>query len=200
MSFNQIISTRRSVKNFIPDYPLGENEVTEMIENAMLAPTSFNIQHWRFIRVTDKSTRRQLREAAWDQAQVTDASELFVITADIDAWKKQPERYWANADKEKQTFIVNMLTDFYRERDWLQRDEAIRSGSLAAQNLMLSARSKGYDACPMIGFDQDKVAQIIRLPKDHVIVMMVAVGKAADKAWPRGGQLPLQEVLIENGF
>lgn len=200
MSFNQLISARRSVKDFTKNFSLGDKEVSELIESAMLAPTSFNIQHWRFVRITDRSIRSQIREAAWDQAQVTDASELFVITADINAWKKQPERYWVNTDKEKQAFIVNLLTDFYHERDWIQRDEAIRSGSLAAQNLMLSAKSMGYDACPMIGFDQDKVAQIIQLPKDHLIVMMVAVGKAEKMAWPRGGQLAMHEVLIENSF
>lgn len=200
MKLDQIISARRSIKSYNPDYSLTEEEVTKLLTNAMLAPTSFNIQHWRFVRVTDKAVRKRLRIEAWDQAQVTDASELFIVTADINAWQNQPERYWANTDKEKQQTIVNMLTDFYDGREWLQRDEAVRSGALAAQNLMLTAKSMGYDACPMIGFDQEAVADIINLPEGHLIVMMIAVGKASDAAWPRGGQLPLETVLIENCF
>lgn len=200
MKLDQIISARRSIKSYHPDYSLTDEEVTKLLTNAMLAPTSFNIQHWRFVRVTDKVIRTRLRAEAWDQSQVTDASELFIVTADINAWKVRPERYWANTDKEKQQTIVNMLTDFYDGREWLQRDEAVRSGALAAQNLMLTAKSMGYDACPMIGFDQEAVADIINLPEAHLIVMMIAVGKASDVAWPRGGQLPLETVLIENCF
>jgi nitroreductase len=93
-----------------------------------------------------------------------------------------------------------MLTDFYQGREWIQRDEAIRSGAFAAQNLMLSAKAMGLDSCPMIGFDQEKVSELIRLPEDHVIVMMVAVGLAKTPARPRGGQLSVTEVMVKNRF
>lgn len=200
MQLQQAITDRRSVKQYEPDHRLSDAEVETLLNNAVLAPSSFNIQHWRFVRVVDPALRQQIRAYAWDQAQVTDASELFVITADINAWKKQPERYWRNADAETRQTIVGMLTDFYQGREWIQRDEAIRSASFAAQNLMLSAKAMGLDTSPMIGFDQEKVAEAIRLPEDHVIVMMVAVGLAKESAKPRGGQLGLAEVVVENRF
>ncbi len=200
MQLEQAISERRSVKAYQPDHKLTPLELETLLNQAILAPSSFNIQHWRFVRVTDSEQRQAIRAAAWDQAQVTDAAELIIITADVAAWRKQPERYWASADADKQRLLVDMLTDFYEGREWIQRDEAIRSGALAAQNLMLSAKAMGYDACPMIGFDQAEVAKIIQLPEDHVFVMMVTIGKAAEQAWPRGGQLPLADVLVENRF
>ena len=76
------------------------------MEAALQSPTSFNIKHWRFVRVTDKNLRQKIRAAAWDQAQVTDASELLVLCADIDAWKKEPHRYWRNAPKPAQDFLI----------------------------------------------------------------------------------------------
>ncbi len=82
----------------------------------------------------------------------------------------------------------------------MQRDEAMRSCGIAAQTLMLAARTLGYDSCPMIGFDPDAVAKLIRLPGDHVVAMMLAIGKATAPANPRGGQLPLEEVLLINRF
>ena len=55
------------------------------MEHAILAPTAFNIQNWRFVRVTDPEQRKAIRAVAWDQAQVTDASELLVLCLDIKA-------------------------------------------------------------------------------------------------------------------
>lgn len=200
MNLQAAINERRSVKHFDAQHQLTQAEVDQLLHDAIYAPTSFNIQHWRFVRVTDDQLRQQLRQAAWDQAQVTEASELFVITGDVNAWQKEPQRYWANADQGTRDMLVNMIGDFYQGRDWIQRDEVMRSGAFAAQNLMLSAKSMGYDSCPMIGFDQDKVAELVALPDDHIIVMMLAVGKAVEQARPRGGQLPLEEVVITNRF
>jgi nitroreductase len=65
---------------------------------------------------------------------------------------------------------------------------------------MLAAKAMGYDSCPMIGFDIEKVAELIHLPEDHVMGPMVAVGKGTKGSWPKPGQLPLSEVLVENKF
>jgi nitroreductase len=71
---------------------------------------------------------------------------------------------------------------------------------MAAMNLMLYAKSMGYDTCPMDGFDFDKVGELLNLPSDHTPAMFVCVGKGIKEAMPRGGQLPLNEVVIENQF
>jgi nitroreductase len=82
----------------------------------------------------------------------------------------------------------------------VQRDEVMRSGGIAAQTMMLAAKAMGYDSCAMDGFDFDAVAKLINLPADHEIVMMIAVGKALSPANPRGGQLPIDRVLLKNTF
>ena len=150
--------------------------------------------------VQDKALRQQLRAAAWDQAQVTEASLLVIIAADLKSWDKQPERYWRNAPEATRNWLVGAIRQFYQGREQVQRDEAMRSAGLAAQTLMLAAKAMGYDSCPMIGFDPEAVAKLINLPADHVIGLMVAVGKAKEPARERGGQLPIEEVVVRDRF
>jgi nitroreductase len=195
------IYKRRAVKAFDPEHRLTPEEETKLLEAAIQAPTSFNIQHWRFVVVRDPELRQRIRkELGNDQAQMTDASLLVIMTADVKAWAKSPERYWKDAPKEVADMLVGWMGPFHEGREWLQRDEAQRSIGMAMQTLMLAATAMGYQSCPMIGFDIDKVAELIRLPEDHVMGAMVAIGKGTKETWPKPGQLPLSEVVLENGF
>jgi nitroreductase len=156
------------------------------------------MQNWRFVVVRDTELRKQIRAAAVDQAQVTDASLLIVLTADLNAWKKSPERYWRNAAPEIQKLVTGWMGPFYEGKEQLQRDEAMRSVGIVGQTIMLAAKAMGYDSCPMIGFDQAKVAEIINLPSDHVVGFMIAVGKAVKPAVPADYRAPedLEDRLI----
>ena len=71
---------------------------------------------------------------------------------------------------------------------------------MAAQTIMLAAKAMGYDSCPMIGFDADKVGELIQLPDDHAVGMFVTVGKGTKPAWPKPGQLPVEDVVIHDRF
>ncbi|MBT9614273.1 MAG: nitroreductase family protein, partial [Burkholderiales bacterium] len=165
-----------------------------------LAPSAFNIQNWRFVLVRDAALRGAIRKVAWDQAQVTDASLLIVLCADLKAWEQEPARYWKNTPQPVQDFLVPAIGQYYQGRESVQRDEAMRSCGIAGMALMLAAKEMGYDSCPMDGFDFDAVGKLIKLPADHVISFMLAVGKGVQEPWPRGGQLPLQEVVITDRF
>ena len=195
------IYQRRAIKHFDPEHQLTNEEESKILEAAIQAPTSFNIQHWRFVIVRDPALRQRIRtEFGNDQAQMTDASLLIVMTADTMAWAKEPGRYWQNAPQEVCDLLVNWMGPFHEGREWLQRDEAQRSIGLAMQTIMLSAKAMGYDSCPMIGFDIDKVAELINLPDDHVMGPMVAIGKKTKETWPKPGQLPLNQLVFENSF
>ena len=195
------IYQRRAIKQFDPEHQLTNEEENKILEAAIQAPTSFNIQHWRFVIVRDPALRQRIRtEFGNDQAQMTDASLLIVMTADTMAWAKEPDRYWQNAPQEVCDLLVNWMGPFHEGREWLQRDEAQRSIGLAMQTIMLSAKAMGYDSCPMIGFDIDKVAELINLPDDHVMGPMVAIGKKTKESWPKPGQLPLNQLVFENSF
>ncbi len=200
MNVTQAITERRSVKAFDPQHRMSEQEINQLMSLAMLSPTAFNIQNWRFVLVTDPLLRQQIRTASWNQAQVEEASLLIVLTADLNAWAKQPERYWKNAPKAASDILVPMIGHYYQNNDQVQRDEAMRSCGMAATTLMLAAKEMGYDTCPMDGFDFTAVSKLLNLPADHIPTMFVVVGKALKAAAPRGGQLAMDEVVVYNQF
>jgi len=193
------IKERRSVKHYDPNHEMSEAEIKALLELALLSPTSFNMQNWRFVVVTDPEKRAAIQAAAWNQAQVTEASITILLCAKLNAYE-EAGRYWVHAPQPVQDMLVPMIAPFYQNSTELQRDEAMRSIGIAAQTLMLTAKSMGYDSCPMIGFDPEKVAEIIDLPENHVIGMMLTVGKALKDANVRSGQLPYDEVVFRDGF
>lgn len=200
MNTIEAIRSRRAVKHYDPEHKFSADEERQLLELALLSPTAFNIQNWRFVVVRDPEVRRQIRAAAWDQAQVTDASLLVVLCGNLKSWEQEPARYWRNAPQPVQDFLVPAIGQYYSGRPEVARDEVMRSCGMAGQTLMLAAKAMGYDSCPMDGFDFDAVGKIINLPPDHVIAFMVAIGRKTADAWPRPGQLSYDEVVIENRF
>lgn len=200
MNTIEAIYARRSVKHYDPKHVMTDDERRKLIEAAMQAPTAFNIQHWRFVVVDDPALRAEIRKSAWDQSQVTDASMLIVLCGDVSAWTKDPGRYWKTAPEGVREFMTKAIHGYYEGRPQVQRDEVMRSAGLVAQTIMLAAKDMGYDSCPMDGFDFDAVGKLIRLPADHAIGMMIAVGKSIKPAQPKGGQLPWEDIVVKNRF
>jgi nitroreductase len=196
----EAITQRRAVKHFDPNHQMSKAEIDQLFSLAILSPTAFNIQNWRFVLVQNPELRSSIRSVSWNQAQVTDASLLVILCSDIKSWEKEPGRYWRNASQETQDFLLPAIDNYYRGLEQVQRDEAMRSCGMAAQTLMLTAKAMGYDSCPMDGFDFAAVGKLINVPEDHVIALFVAIGKALSPAHPRGGQLALSEVLIYDKF
>jgi len=200
MTTTQAIQSRRAVKHFDTNHTMSKAEIKKLFSLAILSPSAFNIQHWRFLLVEDSALRTSIKEAAWGQAQVTDASLLLILCADLKAWEKDPKRYWQLAPKEVQDFMLPAIEGYYKDKEQVQRDETLRSCGIVAQTLMLVAKEMGYDSCPMDGFDFEQVARLIKLPDDHIISMFITIGKATQEASPRAGQLPLSDLLFKNTF
>jgi len=200
MQVNEAVRARRAIKWYDAGHQMPEQTFRKLMEHAILAPTAFNIQNWRFVRITDPEQRKAIRAVAWDQAQVTDASELLVLCFDNKAWEHEPQRYWHKAPQEVQDFLVPAIDDYYRDKPQVERDEGMRSCGLVGMTIMLMAEELGYQSCPMDGFDYEAVANIINLPEDHTIAFMIAIGKGTKEPWPKPGQLSLDEVIISNRF
>ena len=196
MNTIEAIYKRRAVKAFDAAHKLSADEERSLLEATIQAPTSFNAQHWRMVIFRDSALRAKLRKQLGnDQAQITDASLLILFTEDVKAWAKNPERYWANAPYDVADLLVNWMGPFHEGREWLQRDEAQRSIGIAMQTLMLAAQDMGYQSCPMVGFEIEQVAELIKLPEDYVMGPMVAIGKGSKEPLPKPGQLPLDELV-----
>ncbi len=194
------IEARRAIQHFDPDHEIGDADREELLRLTRLSPTAFNIQHTRLVVVRDPDLRAELRRASYGQAQVTDASLLVIVCADVAAWGKRPERYWSHVPEAIRDRFVNVIQGVYEGDERLQRDEALRSCGLAAQTLMLAGQGMGYDSCALVGFDFDEVARLIDLPDDHLLGMFVVLGKPRRPAHPRGGRLPASELVFRDRF
>ena len=200
MDVSGAIEKRRAVKRFDPDFIIPAEDERRLFELTLLSPTAFNIQHWRFVVVRDRALREKIRAVTWGQPQITEASLLVVICADLQAWRKRPERYWSHVPEEQREGILEAIRMYYEDNPQRQRDEALRSCGIAAQSLMLAATAMGYESCPMDLSDFDAVAELIGLPEDHLIALFVAIGRGTEAPWPRGGKLPYEEVVLIDRF
>ena len=196
----EAIKTRRATKKFDKSYKMSSDQVKSLMEHAILSPTSYNQQNWRFITITEQSVKDQISKAARDQPQPSEGSLVIILCGNMNAWKEEPLRYWKDHPSEKQETVKNAMQRKYANSPQNRRDEAIRSCGMAAQTIMLAARQMDLDSCPMGGFEYDELAKVINLPENHLIVLMIVVGKAAEPAKPRGGQLSLDEIVFENRF
>ena len=194
------IKTRRAIKKFDNTYKMSPEQVKSLMELTILSPTSYNQQNWRFVNTTDQAVKEKIHVAARNQAQPLDGSLVILLCGNMNAWKDDPMRYWKNHPLEKQEHVRDAMHKKYSESPQNRRDEAMRSCGFAAQTIMLAAKQMGLDSCPMVGFEYDEIAKIINLPDEHIIVMMIVVGKAASPAAERGGQLSLDKVVFENKF
>ena len=194
------IKTRLAINKFDSSYKMTDEQVQSLMKLTLLSPTSYNQQNWRFVTITDQKIKEKIHVAARNQAQPLDGSLVILLCGNMNAWKDNPMRYWKNHPLEKQEHVRDAMHKKYSDSPQNRRDEAMRSCGFAAQTIMLAAKQMGLDSCPMVGFEYDEMAKVINLPDDHIIVMMIVVGKAASPAAERGGQLPFDDVVFENKF
>ncbi len=201
------IKHRVSANAFDATRTLTRAEIEDLVAYALEAPSSFNLQHTRFIAVVDAAQKEKLKALSWNQAKVTDAAVTFIILGDTLAHEKLPELMGravqtGQIDQGVADWFVNNAAGFYGnyENERLVRDEVIRSASFAAMNLMLAADAKGLASGPMIGFDSAGVQKAFNIPERYVPVLTLAVGYAKDGNWPRKPRLSVAETLaFDNG-
>lgn len=201
MDVIEAIQQRRAIKRFDPDFKISDAEKKQLLSTVMEnAPSAFNLQHWRPVVIEDVELRKQVRAIAWDQPQVTEASLLIVLCAKLNTWETDAKQVWTGVTPEIQNMMVAAIDQYYRDHPQTQRDEVMRSAGIFAQTLMLLAKEQGLDSCPMDGFDFNEMANLIQLPEDHVVCLMIAVGKSASQPYPRVGKLSYDNLIRINTF
>lgn len=195
MDFAELAATRRSIRRYQAGLMVSDAELQAIFRLVQLTPSSFNLQHWQFVVVRDPERKRTLRGLSFGQQQVEDCAAVILVCGRLDAHEDAAALY-AGAPAEMREKFVPMIGAVYAGQPVLQREEAIRSGSLAAMSLMFAARQQGWDSGPMIGFDAKRVAALLSLPGNWLPVMMVTLGKANDdQRPPRLYRRPLSEIV-----
>jgi nitroreductase len=201
MNTIEAIRHRISANKFDTARSLSDADIRELVELATEAPSSLNIQHWRFVAVTKAEDKRRLKAVAFDQQKVVDAAVVFIVLGDLRgheilAAALEPLVVAGTFDRKMADGWLGAAQQLYGSNPKMARDEAIRSASLAAMTLMLAAEAKGMASGPMIGFDPDGVRREFQIPDRYVPVMLLPVGYAAAGNWARKPRLALKDVLF----
>jgi nitroreductase len=196
----EAISHRISANQFDPAKPLTRAEIDELVRYATQAPSSFNLQHWRFAAVTEHPDKVRLMAVAYHQRKVVDAAVTFIVFGDLEAHTRAADILGQSVtegifDQATAEEMIKMARVMYAD-PVVRRDEAIRSASLAAMTLMLAAEAKGLVSGPMVGFDPQALRQEFHIPERYLPVMLIAVGHGAPGNWPRKPRLSLEDVLV----
>ncbi|WP_028400229.1 nitroreductase family protein [Ectobacillus panaciterrae] len=200
--FFTVVRERHSVKHYDAAHKLSEQEIKELLEIANSAPSAWNLQHWKFLAITDQTAKAKLLPIAYSQTQVVEASVVVAILGDLQANLKaeavfEPDVQAGLLSEEVKANLVGQIEYTYANVPTAPRDEAIRNASLAAMQLMLAAKAKGLDSCPLGGYDADKFVEAFGVPARYVPVMLVAIGKAATPARP-SVRLPVEQTIFWN--
>lgn len=196
----QALEERRTANLYDPSHRIDDAQIQELVRLATKAPTSFNLQNWRFIAVRTPEAKARLRPLAWDQPKVTDAAVTFIVCGQMADADVLPERLAPSVQAGfMPAAVLDMLhgaaRGLYAGQPQLQRDEAIRSATFGASALMQAAQAMGWGSTPMIGFDAAAVAQAFGLAADEVPALLVAVGAALPENWPQKPRRPVAQVL-----
>lgn len=195
MDFFELAEARHSVRIYEPGVAISDADLTRIFDAVLLSPSSFNVQHWQFVVVRDQDTKTALRGVSYGQAQVEAAAAVVLVCGRLNAFE-DAARLYADAEPAVREKYVPMITGAYEGAPALQREEAVRSGALAAMSLMYAAKAAGWDSGPMIGFDAAKVGAMLHLDEHTIPVMMVVIGRAANGEQPaRAYRRPMSEVV-----
>ena len=195
MNFHDLAQARHSVRHYQPHTAIDDAELKAIFDDVLLTPSSFNLQHWQFVVVRDADRKAALRAVSFGQQQVVDAAAAILVCGRLDAYLDAP-RIYADAPEAMRVKALPTIASAYTNQPALQREEAVRSGSLAAMALMLAAKGRGWDSGPMIGFDAVQVSALLGLGSNTIPVMLVVLGRALDGQQPaRLYRRPLGEVV-----
>lgn len=196
----EVIKSRISGNSYDTQRALSDAQIADLIELATYAPSAFNAQNWRFVAVRSAEAKARLLPLAYGQEKVVDSAVTFIVCGTLNPHQSLPASLKPAVDAgilDQSIFDmwVGAATGMYQDNPQLQRDEAIRSGSLAAMTLMLAAKGQGLLSTPMIGFDQAGVAAAFNLAAYEIPVMLVTVGYPGSGNWPQKPRKAVKDVL-----
>lgn len=185
--FLEVIKSRRSVRYYDPSVKISREEMTQMLEEATLAPSSVNMQPWRFVVIESEEAKAKLLPLAkFNGHQVETSSAVLAVFGDLnftefadEIFTKAVELGYMPKDVKDQQLAsyLPLLNGMPTE---MKRDSVLIDAGLVSMQFMLVARAHGYDTNPIGGYDKEKIAEAFGIdPERHVPVMLISIGKAA---------------------
>ncbi|MCC3378996.1 nitroreductase family protein [Paenibacillus farraposensis] len=197
-----VISERHAVKSYVKDFKLPAEDLEAILTAAVQAPSAWNLQHWKFLVIESEEDKQKLLPIAYNQGQVAESSVTIAVLGDLEANRNAVIYDQAvqagTMPAEIRDALVGQINGAYQNPQ-IARDAAVLNSALAAQNIMLAAKSLGYDTCALGGFIPQQLIEQFNIPERYLPVMLISVGKAQVPARP-SGRFPLSEVVVKGSF
>ncbi len=200
---SQAIKERRATPSF-EAVPIHSADLEKIIRAGLEAPSGYNMQPWRFVVVRDPEQKKKLRQAAFGQPKVEQASAVIVACGDPMGWKdgdlEEMLRIGAQhgfndpAEQERvRAAVTGFLGSSHGEAGGVKPTFdlwANRHTMIAFTTMMWAAETLGYDTAPMEGFMEDQVKALLKIPERVRVVAMLALGRLKGKDKLYAGRFP----------
>lgn len=201
--FKEIITGRRSIRNYDPAIKISKEEMAEILEEASLAPSSVNLQPWRFVVIDSKEGKETLAPLAkFNQRQVATSAAVIAVFVDMKSEEYLETIYNTAVEKgfmpaevrDQQVPAIKGLVEAMTNEQ--KKEMFLIDAGLVSMQLMLAARAHGYDTNPIGGYEKERIAEAFDMDKDRFYpVMLISIGKAADQGY-QSVRLPV-DVIAE---
>lgn len=185
----EVMHARKSVRKFDANYTIDKEDITTMLDEATSAPSSSNLQPWRFLVIQDQELKKKINRFSFNQEQIETASAIIAVIGDTEMYHNIDEIYLSNLaagniDEEHVQIQINNAKAAYPNAPLeARRNIATFDAGLVSMQLMLIAKARGYDTVPMGGFDKQQFAESFELESRYEPLVLIALGKAALPAY-----------------
>lgn len=184
-TFQEAMDFRHACKVFDETKKISEKDMKYILEAGRKSPSSFGMEAWKFIVITNEELKEKLKPACWDQGQVTSCSHLLIILTGIDSVKPKSgevRKRFARREMPQETLDFYMGLYESHLENILSSDDNIEAWTakqsyIALGNMMTAGAILGIDSCPIEGFDQQKIEEILDLdPSKYRLSVVVPFG------------------------
>ena len=179
--FTKAMDFRHACKAFDDTKKISDDEMHYILEAGRKSPSSFGMEAWKFLVITNEELKAKLRPYCWDQVQITSCSHLVVVLAGIENAKVEsgiPKKRFLRREmpQEKLDFYLDIYAKHLAKT--LSTDENIyawtaRQSYIALGNMMTAAAFIGIDSCPIEGFEKENVEEVLGLDRSKYQVAVI---------------------------
>ena len=201
--FMDAMNFRHACKIFDEAKKISDEDMRFILECGRKSPSSFGMEAWKFVVITNEELKAKLRPVCWDQVQITSCSHLVIVLAGIDSVKVESgevEKRFARRKMPKESLDMYMCLYASHLAKTLSSDENIycwtaKQSYIASANMMTGAAYMGIDSCPIEGFEKEKVEEILELDITKFQVAMILPFGYRLNPQPEQIRLPFEEVV-----
>ncbi len=206
LTLTEAIKARKSVKEFDPNVKIPHEEMLEMIKLATEAPSSVNLQPWRFVVVESDEAKASIKDLVRFNTRQLETSAAFILVLSDNRHAEDLEKIYGKnvelgymPEDVMKTNVAYMKETFSQVPAEALQIQGMMGANLAAMQLMLIAKDHGYDTNPIGGFERDEVLDALSINKErYVPVMFIAIGKGV-KAPHDSSRHEIEEIVAFNG-